>query len=70
MASIPDYKICFSFSLKHGDYGKSEGDISVTESVPKGEEPIAFLRSRINKEFKRIFSDRELPYDETEEAIS
>ncbi|MHC4302764.1 MAG: hypothetical protein ACYS7Y_36355 [Planctomycetota bacterium] len=64
----PKYGISVSISLNKGDdeYAinhRSVARISLTEDVTSGTDPVEYLRTVINREFKRKFKDLDLPYE-------
>lgn len=60
------YEVSVSLKIRDGEsYSQASiASVSVTDQVPPSVDPVAHLRSLIGREFKRKFSDLELPYED------
>lgn len=57
---MTEYTIAFSFSVSvKGSYSTVVNFSLSSDAVPEGQEPVAYLRERLNAEIKRVTKDKE-----------
>lgn len=58
------YHVSFSFKISTGDYYGEIVQVTQSEKVPEGKDPVDYMRERIGSEIKRTCKDLEFEQDE------